>query len=227
MSEFLQYVLWQFRNSLLLVLLAGVAAAAVLGVAWVLHKRKYKGQKKFPWGKVILWLIFLGYTVIVIYATMLRWSGFFHREWNFYLFRAWREAWNNFSAKNWANVLLNIAMFGPLGFLLPLMGKKFRKWYVTIPAGFGTSLVIELLQLALGRGICDVDDLFCNALGAAMGYFAVMAFLSCDNEKGKRIKPVLSYLCLALAPVIAVAGIAVMSPETVTSPLNIAFTSAL
>ena len=207
MSEFLQYVLWQFRNSLLLVLLAGVAAAAVLGVAWVLHKRKYKGQKKFPWGKVILWLIFLGYTVIVIYATMLRWSGFFHREWNFYLFRAWREAWNNFSAKNWANVLLNIAMFCPLGFLLPLLGKKFRKWYVTIPTGFGASLAIELLQLAMGRGICDVDDLFCNSLGAAMGYFAVMAFLSCDNEKGKRIKPVLSYLCLALAPVIAVAGI--------------------
>ena len=207
MSEFLEYVLWQLKNSLLLVLLAGIAAAAVLGVAYVLHKRKYNGQKPFPWRKVILWLIFLGYMVIVIYATMLRWSGFFHREWNLHLFRAWREAWNNFSAKNWANVLLNIAMFGPLGFLLPLMGKKFRKWQVSISTGFFASLAIELLQLLMGRGICDVDDLFCNTLGAAMGYFAVMAILSCCNGKGKRIKPALSYLCLALAPVITVGGI--------------------
>ena len=34
-------------------------------------------------------------------------------------------------------------------FLLPLMGKQFRKWYVTIPTGFGASLAIELLQLAI------------------------------------------------------------------------------
>ena len=121
MSEFLRYVLYELKNSLVLVLLAGVLAAAGLAVAFIVHKKKYKGQRKFPWGKVFLWLMFLGYLLIVIYATMLRWSGFFHREWNFHLFRAWREAWNNYSVKNWANVLLNVAMFGPLGFLLPLI----------------------------------------------------------------------------------------------------------
>ena len=207
MSEFLRYVLYELKNSLVLVLLAGVLAAAGLAVAFIVHKKKYKGQRKFPWGKVFLWLMFLGYLLIVIYATMLRWSGFFHREWNFHLFRAWREAWNNYSVKNWANVLLNVAMFGPLGFLLPLMGKQFRKWYVTIPAGFGTSLAIELFQLAFGRGICDVDDLFCNALGAAMGYFAIMAILSVFNERGKRMKAILGYTGLTLVPVIAIGSI--------------------
>lgn len=207
MSEFLEYVLDLLQRSLILVLLAGLVGAAVLGVVYLVHKRKYKGEKKFPWGKALLWLAFLGYLVIVIFATMLRWDGFFHREWNLHLFRAWREAWNNFSTKNWANVLLNIAMFAPLGFLLPLMGKKFRKWYVTIPTGFAASLAIELLQLAMGRGICDVDDLFCNALGAAMGYFAIMAILSLFNEKGKRCKPVLAYVCLMLVPVAAIGSI--------------------
>lgn len=206
MSEFLEYVLWQLQNSLVLVLLAGIIAVGAVAITYIVHKRKYKGEKKFPWGKTFLWLVFLGYLVIVLYATILRNAGGY-REWNLHLFRAWREAWNNFSTKNWANVLLNIAMFGPLGFLLPLIGKKFRKWYVTIPVVIGTSLVIELVQLAISRGICDVDDLFCNSLGAAMGYFAIMAILSLFNENGKRIKPVLVYVGLTMVPVVAIGSI--------------------
>lgn len=207
MPDFLKYVLYELKNSLGLVFLAGILALFVLAFAYFIHKRKYKGEKKFPWAKVFLWLVFLGYLIIVIYATMLRWSGFFHREWNLHLFRAWREAWNNFSAKNWANVLLNVTMFGPLGFLLPLLGKKFRKWYVTLPAGFGASLTIELLQLAMGRGICDVDDLFCNTLGAAMGYLLVMTVLSVLNPQGKRAKPALAYGSLALALLLGVCSV--------------------
>ena len=206
MSEFLEYVLWQFQNSLVLVLLVGFVAVAAIGITYRIYKRKYKGEKKFPWRKTFLWLIFLGYLVIVLYATILR-NADGYREWNLHLFRAWREAWNNFSTKNWANVLLNIAMFGPLGFLLPLMGKPFHKWYVTIPVGFATSLMIELAQLAMKRGICDVDDLFCNALGTAMGYFAIMAILSLWGEKGKRIRSMLGYIGLMMVPVVAIGSI--------------------
>ena len=205
MSEFLRYVLFELKNSFVLVLLGGILAVAGIAIAYFIHRHKYKGEEKFPWVKVLLWLAFFGYLLIVIYATMLRWSGFFHREWNLHLFRAWREAWNNFSVKNWANVLLNVAMFVPMGFLLPLLGKKLRKWYVTVPAGFGASLTIELLQLVMGRGICDVDDLFCNTLGAVMGYFLVMTLLSAFREK--RFKPAVIYGALALASVLAVGSV--------------------
>lgn len=207
MSEFLRYVLFELKNSLMLVCLAGMLAAAVLGTVYFIHRKKYGGQKKFPWARIILWLIFLGYAVVVVYATMLRWSGFFRREWNLHLFRAWREAWNDFSVKNWANVLLNVAMFGPLGFLLPLLGKNFWKWYWTVPAGFGSSLAIELFQLALGRGICDVDDLFCNTLGAVIGYLLIMTVLSVRNPKGSRAKPALTYGGLCLCVLAALSGI--------------------
>ena len=206
MSEFLEYVLWQLKNSLILVLFAGVIAVAVVAIIYLIHKRKFKGEKKFPWGKTLLWLLFLGYLVIVLYATILRGYGGY-REWNLHLFRAWREAWNNFSAKNWANVLLNIAMFAPLGFLLPLIAKGFRRWYATIPTGFAVSLGIELLQLAVSRGICDVDDLFCNTLGAVIGYFLIMAFLSFANDRGKRLKPAAIYGCLTLIPLLAIGSV--------------------
>ncbi len=209
MSEFLEYVLGELQGSLALVLLVGIAAAAVLTAAYFIHKKKYKGERKFPWGKVFLWLVFIGYMVIVICATVLRrLDGY--REWNLHLFRAWREAWNNFSVKNWANVLLNIAMFMPLGFLLPLLGTKFRKWYLTISAGFGMSLAIELLQLAIGRGICDVDDLFANTLGTVIGFFLIMSVLALFAEKGSRLKPFLLYGVLTLAPVLAIGSIFVV-----------------
>lgn len=210
MFEFLEYVLYQLGNSLKLVLLACIAAAFLIGIAYFVHRRKNKGEKKFPWGRVLLWLVFLGYMTIVIYATMLRWSGFFHREWNLHLFRAWREAWNNYSVKNWANVLLNVAMFMPLGFLLPLLAKKFHKWYMALPAGFAASLAIELFQLALGRGICDVDDLFCNTLGAVIGYLLIMTILSLFGEKGRRMKASLVYGTLTLGSIMAVCSIFVI-----------------
>lgn len=206
MSEFLHYVLWELKNSFALVLLAGIAAAGILGAANFVHKRKYRGVRKFPWGKSLLWLIFFGYLAVVFYVTNFR-ASFGRRAVNLHLFRGWLEAWNNFSQQRWLNVLLNIAMFGPFGFLLPLLGKKARKWYVTIPAGFLASLSIEVLQYIYARGVFDVDDLLCNVLGAAMGYFAVLTILSCRNEKGKRLKPAVAYGILAMIPTMAIAGI--------------------
>lgn len=207
MNSFIQYVLYELRNSIALIIPAGILAAIVILVSYLLFKKKYKGDKKFPFGRIFLYLLFVGYLLIVVYATFLRGYGGYRRELNLHLFRAWREAWNNFSAKNWLNVLLNIAMFVPLGILLPLLGKKLRKWYLTIPAGFAVSLVIELLQLWLGRGICDVDDLFCNTLGAMTGYFAIMTILSLFAQKGQRLKPAISYGSLALASILAVCSV--------------------
>jgi glycopeptide antibiotics resistance protein len=203
MSEFLRYVFWMVRNSAVLALLIVLGAAAALGAAWLIHRRIYKGQRKFPWRKVFLWLLFVIYLAVVFYVTNFR-TSMGRRQVNYHLFRAWREAWSNFSQHRWLNVLLNIAMFAPLGFLLPLLGKKFRKWYLTVPTGFGLSLALELLQLAFARGVCDVDDLFCNTLGAAVGYSAVMTLLALYERRWKSVLP---WACLTLVPVAAIAGL--------------------
>lgn len=206
MSEFLYYVIGVLESSLRLCLLAGLPALAILAACWIHHRKKYGREKKFPWGKSFGWMVFAGYLIIVVYATFFRNAGHY-RDWNFHLFRAWREAWNNFSVKNWANVLLNVGMFCPLGFLLPLLIRKFRKWYLTIPTGFVISLIIELFQLILARGICDVDDLFANTLGTAVGYFAVMIFCALTGPKGTRLKSAFTFAGLLLLPFFAVGGI--------------------
>ena len=128
MNDFIRYVLFELQNSLGLVMLALILALAAIAIAYLLFKKKAGTEKKFPWGKITLFLLFAGYLLIVIYATLLRDQGTFIRVYNLHLFRAWREAWNNFSVLNWANVLLNVALFVPLGGLLPLLWKKCRKW---------------------------------------------------------------------------------------------------
>lgn len=70
---------------------------------------------------------------------------------------------------------LNILLFVPLGFLLPLLWKEFRSWRSMCLTGFLLSLGIELAQL-LNYRISDVDDLIMNTTGAWLGYELVMLF---------------------------------------------------
>ena len=72
------------------------------------------------------------------------------------------------SYENWpigyAQIVANIAVFVPLGFLLGLL----IGWRA-FPVGAGFSLLIELLQLIAHRGVFEFDDIFHNALGALIG----------------------------------------------------------
>lgn len=74
-----------------------------------------------------------------------------------------------------ANILGNILMFGPLGLLLPLLWKCFRKFSKTVLFGFLVSFAIEFSQLFLARGT-DIDDLILNTIGTMLGYLAFVIF---------------------------------------------------
>ena len=69
-------------------------------------------------------------------------------------------------------VLLNVALFVPIGFLLGgIMSKGFLKVLFT---GCLLSILIELLQLASGMGLCETNDVIHNTVGCIMGYAAAM-----------------------------------------------------
>ena len=65
---------------------------------------------------------------------------------------------------------LNMVMTMPLGVLLPLAFRKYRRFTPTLLAGFFTSLTIEVLQLFCFRAT-DIDDLILNTLGTVLGFF--------------------------------------------------------
>lgn len=65
------------------------------------------------------------------------------------------------------NSLLNVLLFVPLGFFLPLFWKKFSAFGYTLLFGFCTSLLIELLQIFTFRAT-DVNDLITNTVGTVL-----------------------------------------------------------
>lgn len=75
-----------------------------------------------------------------------------------------------FNSEGIRTYILNIIMFMPLGFLLPLIWEKFRNVVKVFYTGLGFSLAIEICQLFNHRAT-DIDDLMMNSLGAVLGYF--------------------------------------------------------
>lgn len=67
------------------------------------------------------------------------------------------------------NLAGNVLIFAPLGFLPPLLWRRWRHWWAALGLSAGVSLLIEFLQLFLGRSV-DVDDVILNALGGLLGY---------------------------------------------------------
>ena len=68
-------------------------------------------------------------------------------------------------------VTLNILLFIPLGFLVPIMKEGFwRSWKILL-LGLGFSLFIECAQLVLHMGCFDTADLIHNTAGSGIGYF--------------------------------------------------------
>lgn len=67
-------------------------------------------------------------------------------------------------------ILYNILMTVPFGFLLPFIYKKMRSVFVVGLMGFLFSLSIETVQYITRRGLFEFDDLFNNTVGTVAGY---------------------------------------------------------
>lgn len=82
------------------------------------------------------------------------------------------DGWECFSKNEGiiTEILLNILIFVPLGFLVPTLQESFQRLWKVLLLGFGVSLFIECSQLVLHRGCFDTADLVHNTLGAGIGY---------------------------------------------------------
>lgn len=68
------------------------------------------------------------------------------------------------------NILGNMIAFAPLGLFIPIIYKNKKLFKKTVLIAFLTSLLFEIIQLFLGIGSFDVDDILLNISGALMGY---------------------------------------------------------
>lgn len=100
--------------------------------------------------------------------------------------------------------MLNLALFLPLGVLLPLLETRFQKVTWVLGTAAVLSLAVELLQFVLRRGSADIDDWFLNVLGAFLGWCLLRFVLGLK----KREKKAVGYLLPPVACALVFCGIA-------------------
>ena len=122
------------------------------------------------WNKAVLrdrrkcgvYLLFAAYLAAVYNVVGLPNVTYVRFEWNLNLI-PFRDMLGDLRS-----TLLNVVLFLPLGFLLPLCWQDLRQGKRTILYGLGVSAVIEILQIFTFRAT-DVNDLITNTLGTFLG----------------------------------------------------------
>ncbi len=176
------------RSYLPLGIIAVVVFAGMIGIGYGLIYRKIlKGSRQIGIGKLIWLVLFCGYLFVVCSLTLLDRGGGYKGR--FYpLFASYKEAWYEFSMQDWRNLILNIILFVPFGFLLPAGIRWMQHFYRTTLCGLIFTLAIELTQFAAGRGVAEWDDVLNNTLGAMIGYGLFCIFYAVFLRKKQQEK---------------------------------------
>lgn len=109
--------------------------------------------------------------LVAIYILIILWITLFSRE--PMTVRIFRGLFWEIEMGYWNNIIQNILLFIPLGFLIG--GKR------GIIAGVLLSIGIESIQFIFRLGYCELDDVLNNTIGAAIGSLLFKKF-------GKRIE---------------------------------------
>ncbi|GHU62157.1 hypothetical protein FACS189418_3060 [Clostridia bacterium] len=137
------------------------------------------GKEKHKKQLVFIWLIFIIYMSLLIYflffaELMDRQSRPINYSYNLKLFTEIKRFIRSYERLGFyvifLNLVGNIVGFVPFGFILPLITKRAKHWYMNILLGFTFSMWIETFQLVFRVGIFDVDDMFLNTLGSFIGF---------------------------------------------------------
>lgn len=119
--------------------------------------------KRMVMGTLLIECIFIIYCSTVIYReTFPEPHSNFMPFWSY---QAIKDGDDMYIVEN----ILNVILFIPVGFLACGFRRMNRWWKVAL-LGCVISCSIEGLQLWLQRGLCELDDVFHNTLGAIVGY---------------------------------------------------------
>lgn len=164
----------------ILYFILSISPCLILQAIWVIRKKT-----KIPWQKMVGFIVFLIFSYTALCETGIG------TVWDIgkYDTIITLDRINLIPFSDGLNIqhLLNIVLFMPLGFMIPLFWVQYRTPFKTILTGAFFSIVIEVCQLFNLRAT-DIDDLLMNTLGTCVGYLIWMA---CNKiYRGKRIKSI-------------------------------------
>lgn len=116
------------------------------------------------------------YVVILLYFTVI--GRYSHEEYEnrVYFYYSYRRLIEHYDSQSMRQILMNIAMLVPVGFLMPMTFNCKGKYLKTIRISLLLIIVIELLQMLTKTGSCEVDDMINNFIGVilGMGLYAII-----------------------------------------------------
>ena len=141
-------------------------ALVLLGAANLIRRRR----KQEP-AAVLPTMLFGFYLSLMLIITFLSRESGCGSVFDLKLFSTW-----GINDRNNALVLENVLLFVPYGFLSCWAFRRMKRIFWCTLLGAATSLAIECLQLATGRGFFQIDDIVTNTLGAVAGYLLFRLF---------------------------------------------------
>ncbi len=119
-----------------------------------------------------------GHNVLVGGLTWERWSGYVRREFNLVPLHSLSQQVNSIlSGQSGARGIIylvgNLVGFVPLGYFLPRLFVRQRRFLTFLVTALLAIAFLELVQVFSMNGSFDVDDIILNAIGASVGYWMV------------------------------------------------------
>ena len=133
------------------------------------------GNTKHKAEPIIILALFVIYLIVLFKITIFRDSNSGVRSVNLIPFITISEYFQSVLSGNKiigiSNILGNLILFFPLGYISALLFPKMRKLTRILILAFVFSLFIEVFQYIFARGSTDIDDVILNILGGAVGYW--------------------------------------------------------
>lgn len=191
------YTFMYYLRSALPLLFAAVllgSAAAFIAIAVAKRRGRILPARWKLWVLVSCIYVFALFMLLVV-----RGEGFSMDGMGWYsldLFHEYRSLARSFTSSAFINILMNILVFAPFGFLFTLPFGESKKRWLVIPLGILATLAVEGIQLIARSGIADVDDVFNNTLGVICGYAAARM---CLNIRARRAMASVACALISLA----------------------------
>lgn len=161
-----------FLRVLLLVLIDVAAIYIVI--------RLYK-KAKVDKRTAVISLLLVFYILIVLFVTVLgRRTQNFYR-YNFDIIESYTILFVQKDLQRITEAVLNVLMFIPIGAVMSFLS-KIKRLLLSSLTGLGISLLIEILQLLLRNGYCEITDLLHNTLGAIIGSVLFIVVMYVHNH---------------------------------------------
>jgi len=133
--------------------------------------------------KYALWTVLIEYLFIVVCSTIIcrGTQSFEYARLELTPFWTYKAVYDNMPGVSVWDIVLNVVLFIPLGFLIKLLFPSLSLLKIIFIAAF-CSLFIETNQYVFEKGIAQIDDVMHNILGGVLGWIIARAIIGLKRK---------------------------------------------